>query len=85
MGGAAEGEWEGASFIPTSCVHMCTASSEHCSLPRTSFLPVFTCSGPKGEHIKFPIDFFEHCVPLTSGDVDVSVPQCGMLTDVCAH
>ena len=69
-------------------VHVGTSQSERGSediqpatLPFIHSCPVSTCAGPKGDHVKFPIDFFEHCVPLTSGDVDVSVrqgssPQC---------
>ena len=56
-----------------------TPNQPHC--PSLHSCPVSTCAGPKGDHVKFPIDFFEHCVPLTSGDVEVSVrqgscPQC---------
>ena len=60
------------------------------TLPSLRLSPVCSCAGPKGDHVKFPIDFFEHCVPLTSGDVDVSVqqslaPQSYLSIDVCVH
>ena len=83
-------KWEEPLFTYLSAVYIHVGSSQSewgsedtqpAALPFPTLLSCVYFAGPKGDHVKFPIDFFEHCVPLTSGDVEVSVrqgscPQC---------